>query len=265
MHISLVKPSSVAPKCYFLLMFINFYSFNILVTCSADQDIYIILDYAIGFSTSNIFPTGYLIREITDAIKTGNPVSTVTGVVYPTKFTYKNGAIFLKRDVNCKQAILDIEKIIGLYDREGSDNPRSDLALRIVSKAIADSNPGDKAIAVITITADPSHEYATTIQETQRLVNEITGRHDSVRFISAGLKTPQITGENNLLNELLILANNKERNRIYVETEGDIETLIRELLGVLKREGVLCPEKGEIRMNKIMIYSITSILFSFYS
>ena len=170
----------------------------------------------------------------------------MTGVVYPTKFTYKNGATFLKPDVNCKQAILDIEKIIGLYDREGSDNPRSDLALKIVSEAIANSNPGDKAIAVITITADPSHDYITAIQETERLVNEITGHHDSVRFISAGLKTPQITGEDNLLNELLILANRKERNRIYVETEGDIETLLKQLIDVLKKERVLCPEQGEI-------------------
>ena len=94
--------------------------------------------------------------QLTSAIR-NNSGSTVSGVVYPTKYTYKEGHMFMTPDQSCKQAILNIEKMMGLYYIEGYDMPSSAKAFKIVYDDISNkykSGPTDKAIAVITITGD---------------------------------------------------------------------------------------------------------------
>ena len=189
-----------------------------------------------------MFPAGYVLMQLTSAIR-NNSGSTVSGVVYPTKYTYKEGHMFMTPNQSCKQAILNIEKMMGLYDIEGYDMPSSAKAFKIISEAISKSGPTDKAIAVITITGDPSQ--TNTLEPLNNYIQTILSNNPSTLFISAGLKTPGISGEEFFKEELDALANGVEKNQIYVG-ENDIGTLLNNLTDLMKSNGIICEDQGEM-------------------
>ena len=189
-----------------------------------------------------MFPAGYVLMQLTSAIR-NNPGSTVSGVVYPTKYTYPQGHMFMTPDQSCKQAILNIEKMIGLYDVEGSDVPSSAKAFKIVSEAISKSGSTDKAIAVITITGDPSQ--TNTLEPLNNYIQTILSKNPKAKFISAGLKTPGISGVEFFRKELDALANGDKKNQIYVG-ENDIGTLLNNLIDLMVNDGIICEDQGEM-------------------
>ena len=150
-------------------------------------------------------------------------------------------------DQSCKEAILNIEKMMGLYYIEGYDMPSSAKAFKIVYDDISNkykSGPTDKAIAVITITGDFSE--TDTLKPLQDHIKGIIKINPSTKFISAGLKTNGMVKESKLKNELDVLANKMKMNQIYVENTEGIDTLLSKLVDLMKSNGIICEDQGEM-------------------
>ena len=185
--------------------------------------------------------------QLTSILRSDNPGIGVSGVVYPTKYTYKEGHMFMTPDQSCRQDILNIEKMMGLYYIEGYDMPSSAKAFKIVYDDISNkykSGPTDRDIAVITIVGDFSE--TDTLKPLQDHIKGIIKINPSTKFISAGLETREMVGKSKLKEELNVLANEVEKYQIYVKNKKGIATLLSKLVDLMKSNGIICEDVGEM-------------------